>query len=126
MCLCIYFFFSSVPRKTSFDCFFGAHTLLREQQTVALLQQYTMPESCQLFAAVILEPDSLPRVLVVRGKSGRMCAFGDSAIKDLAQSVDALASGWVFGVHQMHAGQLRYASKDCLNVGGMSLSSKAS
>lgn len=47
----------------------------------------------------------LPRVLVIRRKSGRMCGFGDGAVEDLFEGIYPLACGRVFGVHEMHVGR---------------------
>jgi hypothetical protein len=65
----------------------GPLTLLRQKQTVSLL-----------------DGDAVPRVLVVGREARGVGALGDLAINDLAQRVDAL--GRVLGVgdvHQMHA-----------------------
>lgn len=65
-------------------------TLLRQQQTITLLQRHTVPA-----------------VLVIRAEPRRMRTLGHLASIDLLQGVDARALG-VKGVHEMHGGGKRF------------------
>jgi len=62
-------------------------TLLRQKQSIALLNRHPMP-----------------RVLVVRGETGRMRALADFAVDDFLERVDALGRVERVGdEHEMHA-----------------------
>lgn len=73
----------------TFNKIFCPRTLLCQEQSVALLNGH-----------------AVPRVLVVWGESGGVCALADFAIDDLLERVDTLS--WVRRIgneHKMHAGR---------------------
>lgn len=75
-------------------------TLLRQEQTESLLQSNT-----------------LPRPLVVRGEARRVRRLGDLAVGDLLEGVEAVA-GRIEGVHKMHGGRFVYFSFVRLGMDG--------